>query len=119
MNHFKQHKLSAATMLEVVTEMVIIMIIFAVSMVMFVRITGAGITLEKTNASLLLNKSAFETKQEQSFSDDESKIGELIIKKTIEPYGANPALILLKLEAKTNDGKLIATRKELILIEKQ
>lgn len=111
-------RLPASSMLEVITAMVMIMVIFAVASTMFVKITGSGFTLEKINANLILNHIAIDTKLKQDFKEDETKEGEITIKKHIKPYGSNPSLLLLHLEAFDNVSKKMADKKELILVEK-
>ena len=111
-------KLQASSMLEVITAMVIIMIIFAVATTMFVKVTSSGFTLEKINAQLLLNNKAIDSKLKQNFKEEETKEGEITIKQSIKPYGSNSSLILLHLEAFDNSNKKVADKKELVLIEK-
>jgi competence protein ComGF len=110
--------LKASTLLEVITAMVMIMVIFTVATSMFIRVTGAGSTIEKINAQLILNHKAIEVKLSQNFKDDESKEGELNVKQHIKPHGSSTSLLLLHLEAFNNDNKKLADLKELVLIEK-
>lgn len=112
-----KHTLKAATLMESLIAMVIIVICFGVGTMIYSNVMDSDKQRLQLKAILVLNGEALETKTNRKFLDSEEQSGDWIVKKTIERYPEAENLYRLSLAAVYKNGKTIAVRNELILIE--
>ncbi|HET6243889.1 MAG: hypothetical protein H0V01_04385 [Bacteroidetes bacterium] len=110
-------KIKASTLIEVIVALIIVMITFGIAMVIFINVTHSDNQVQKLKASLILNESALKTSKENSYIDEKTEVDGLFINKTINPYENIPGLNLVLFEAFDVNGKIIAERRELILLK--
>ena len=110
-------KLKASTLVEALTAMVIVMLALGVFTTIYVNVIKSGEYHRKTQAALLLDKIAVETKQNKIFLDEKIKTGGFVLEKKVTPYNGASNLSLLSLKAFDGKEKLLAERNELILTE--
>jgi Tfp pilus assembly protein PilE len=110
-------KLKAATLFESLIAMIIIIVCFGVAVMIYTNVLNSDKQRSELTAILLLNKEAVEFKKEKKFIDDEKKVGDWNIKKTIQLYEYTKNVYHLQLMAIDKNGNTIATRNELITIE--
>lgn len=111
------HQLKAATLMESLIAMIIIVVCFGVATMIYNNVLDSDKQRQQLKAILLLNKKAFQIKNEKNFVDGEEQHGEWAIKRTIEHYEQSENLYLLKLLVTDKEQNKIATRNELIIIE--
>ena len=113
-------ELRAATLIESLIAMVIVMISFSAALMIYVNISKSDNNRQKLRAYLLLNEAAIETKANNAFYDEEIQSETMVIRKSVKSYnpaysGENPKILLL--EAYDKSGKKIADRKELVITQ--
>ena len=107
-------KLKAATLIESLVAMVIVMLCFGISAMIYVNVMNADNQRLKLSAHLLLNETAVLTKTGKNFLDREIKGERLDIKASFTKYRESSDLTLMTLTAVDKEGKLLGTRKEII-----
>ncbi len=110
-------QLKASSVLEVVTSLIIITIIFGLFASIYVKIVQSGYTLSHAKANSLLTLESLDTKKNKSFFNETKVIDNITIIKRVEIYQGIDRLFKIDLEAQNNDKKLLARRKELFLDE--
>ncbi len=108
-------KLKASTLLEALVAMVIVMLALGVFTTIYLNVLRSGDYHRKTEAGLLLEKIAMETKQSKTFIDTEFNLEEFVIIKKIITYEGAENLSLLSLKAFDKKEKLLVERNELLL----
>jgi Tfp pilus assembly protein PilV len=107
-------KVRAASLIEVVVAMVLMMTIFGVSMVIYVNISGAGFSEQSWKSTLLINEVATRTLKEKSFFDEVVEKDNITIYKKITPYRQMAQVVLLEIEAINQENRKLAHRKQLV-----
>ena len=110
-------KLKAATLMEALIAMVIIVVSFGVAVMIYSNVLDSDKQYQQLKATLLLNQESILTKREKLFLDGEKIYGEWTIKKVISHYQGIENLYNLEFAVVDKQGKLIAKRNELIIIE--
>ncbi|MNT07779.1 hypothetical protein D3C72_1424960 [compost metagenome] len=108
-------RIRAGSLVEVVVALVIIMTVFALSLMIYIKIMGASFSGRKLWANSKLKEVANQVKKEHRFKDDTINEDELIIDITVKPYPQSSDLILLELEAKDLNGIRLNEYKEIVL----
>ena len=111
------HTLKAATLMESLIAMIIIVVCFGVATMIYSNVLGSDKQRLQLKAILVLNQEAIETKKEKSFVDMEKQVGDWTIKKTLEKYPETENVYRLELTLSDKDGKVVGKRNELISIE--
>lgn len=105
--------LKASTLLESLISMVLIMICFTIATAVYLNIIRGNQTGKKLKVHLLMEKMAFETKQNNTYLDETQNYENMVIRKMIKPYPSASGLYLLSLKAFENE-KLFDEYNELI-----
>lgn len=111
------HNLKAATLMESLIAMIIIVVCFGVATMIYTNVLDSDKQRLQLKAILILNKTAIESKAKNEFLDSEEQEGDWTINKTVEKYSGTENLYQLTLAVKDRNGKIIAVRNELILME--
>ena len=111
------HKLRAATLMESLIAMVIIVVCMGIATMIYSNVLDSDNERAQLRALLLLNKEAGQIKNEKKFVDSEKQAGDWTIKTTIEHYDQSEDLYKLSLKITDGSGKVIAVRNELIFTE--
>lgn len=109
-------KLKAATLIESLVAMVIIMLCFGVSAMIYINVLNGGNYRLKLNAHARLSEIAIESKNKKNFIDREIAGEKLDVKVSFSSYKGSE-LSLMHIAAYDKQGKLIGTRKEIISVE--
>jgi Tfp pilus assembly protein PilV len=116
-NKIINRKIKASSILEVVVALVLAMIVFGISMMLFANVVRSGVSLQQLHGTLLLNDLYIRTRENKSFYDEEIKEGDNIIHKKVSKFKNMPQLVLLELEIVNPEDKKLSSRKDIILIE--
>lgn len=108
-------RIKAGSIVEVVVALVIIMTVFALSLMIYIKIIGSSYSSRKLWVNSKLKEVANQIKEEHIFKDDIINEDELTINVTIKPYAQSSDLILLELEAKDLNGMKLYDYKEIVL----
>lgn len=111
------YHLKASTLIESLISMVLIVVCFSVAVMIYINVVDNDRQRTRLNAILILNEEALQIKKEKNFLDDEKTINNWILKKTVERYAETSNIYTLSLVIKDKEGKIIATRNELISME--
>jgi hypothetical protein len=110
----KPARVSGATLLEVVVALVIIMVVFGVSMMIYLNILRSTYTYRQLSSALLLKDIGEETISTKSYFDERIERDGIIVIKRIQKYNNQANLIHLHLETIDEGSKKLLTRDQLI-----
>lgn len=110
-------KVKAASLLEVVVALVVILTLFGIGMMVYMNVTAGGKQGIAFRAAYLLEKEAAEIFAEESFRDEQITIDNITIFKECKPYNQTVDLMEIRLKAISADGRLLATHREIVLVE--
>jgi len=111
---FLHIKAKAATLLESLVAMVVVLLSFGIALMIYVNIANSNNSQLKLNAYLTLSEVLTETIQDEAYTDEETEKGILTIVKTVQPYGRSTSLIEIHLEAKDINGKLLSVLDKIV-----
>jgi hypothetical protein len=109
-------KLKAATLLESVIAMVIIVISLSIGIMTFSNILHNDRSATIVKATFLLNDLGTKEKNNRTFIDGEERKENVLLKKTFNKYENTESLLEMKLQAYDQD-KLILETKEVISLQ--
>ena len=107
-------KLKAATLLESLVAMVVVMVCFGITSMIYNNVLRSDSKRIKLKAHLLLNDISIKTKKEKIFLDEDIQRDGILIRKRIKNYKEISGLSELDLTAFYNESKPVQTRRELI-----
>lgn len=110
-------RLKAATLIESLVAMVIIVVCFSVATMIYVNVINSDKQRMGLKAMQLLDKEVQQLKNEKNFLDEEKKVNGWIVKKTLQKYAQTDNLYHLMLTVKDTAGRIVAKRNELIAVE--
>ena len=110
-------KIKAATMLESMVAMVIIVVCLGIGAMIFVNVLNNDKGRILLKALLLLNRQSAVIKSEKLFIDGESVEDGYTIQRTFVKYNDTENLFRMRLKALDENGKTVFERNELILTE--
>lgn len=110
-------KLKAATLMESLIAMVILVVCFGIATMIYFNILHSDKQRIKLKALLLINKKIFIIKKEKKIIDTEYKEGPFILKANFEKLEGASNLFHFKLSASDGEGNMIAIHDELLPIQ--
>lgn len=108
----KDGRIQSATILEVVVAMVVIMLIFGISMMVYMNVLRSSSAYQLVYHHLLLRELSEETIVSKSYFDERIERQGVVVRKTVRKYGNSDKLIYLHLEIESAGKKVV--RDELI-----
>jgi len=108
-------KIKAATLVETIVALTIILTAFSIALTVFVNILKTERSWDHLNAVLLLKQVSVDTKLKKIYFDEWLPVKQYDIVKKIEKYEENPHLLLLEIKIYTKNGNLLEQSKELIV----
>lgn len=108
-------KIEAFTLAEAIIAIVIIMVCFGISTMIYINIIRSDNRAERSKAFMEAKRNAIQTNTEKRYFDEETMTDSLRIKKTIEVYQNDPLLKILTIEAFNEKGKKLSSHKQIIL----
>lgn len=108
-------KVSAYSLVEVLTASVIIMVVLGISTSVFFSVIASSKSVQTIKAELILSELSCKVQKEQKLFDEEYDVGDFHIIKHVKPYQNLKDVFFLDMEIYNTENKLIGKRKELIL----
>ncbi len=106
---------AAFTLAEAIIAVVIIMVCFGLSTMIYINIIRADNRSERSKAFMVTKQSAIQTNTEKRYFDEEIMSDSLRLKKRIEVYQNDPVLKILTIETFNEKGKKLSSHKQIIL----
>lgn len=110
-------KIKAATLMESLIAMVIIVLCLGVGTMIYTNVLNSDKQRLQLKAIGALNRLAEQVKAEKNYLDSEAQLNGWNIKKTVNKYNQTENLYQLSITAFDTAGHFIAIRNELITIE--
>jgi hypothetical protein len=111
-------KIAAFSIIESMVAMVIVVLMFSLSAMVIANVTSTGITREKQDAYMLVQRMRNETLKNKRFIDEIIADKGIILEKKILAYRGSESLKILLIEASKNE-KILVKSKALITIEEK
>jgi hypothetical protein len=108
MGKIKLIRLSAATLVETIIALVIIMAVFGITAIVLIQTNTTSFSVKKIKADNFINQFANETEYAKSFFDDQKELGSFIVQKKIEENRFDLSVEFIKFSVFDRNGKLIS-----------
>jgi len=95
--------------------MVIIMVVFGISIMIYVNITSSTFSIQNIKVDLLLKQLAVTTLEKKSYFDETIQYEIITIDKQVQQYDDTDDILLMTLTAYDKQQDTIAQRKQLLL----
>lgn len=105
----------ASTILEVVVSMVIIVVVFGITMMIYSNVMRYSPSAKKLKAELILQETMIKLQQQPGSVVESTIIDDFKIEQKTEPYGGNPALLKILLTAFDQNQQKVAELQKVIL----
>jgi len=112
-------KVEAATILEVVVALVILVIISGIALTVFGNVVRSSISVKKIKAEAALQDLLVQTESESDYTRLSVTSGDLKLIREIKPFEPDPAVSVLQLSALDANGLEVATIKKLVIDEQE
>ncbi len=112
---FAPSRFRAFTLAEAIIAIVIIMVCFGLSTMIYINILRSDNRVERSKAFMETKRNAIQTNTDSRYFDEEILTDSLRIRKTIEAYQNDPVLKILTIEAFNEKGKKLSSYKQIIL----
>ena len=110
----------ASSLIEVITAMVIISMVFSMASVIFLNVQKTGLSKRKLEAMMILDETFTESvRTNQYVTREVSYTDEIRIYQEVRPSRLSNLLLVVVLEARDRDGKLVAEQKHLVHVAEQ
>jgi uncharacterized protein YxeA len=111
----KKYRCESFTLAEAIIAIVIIMVCFGLSTMIYINIIRSDNRLERSKAFMETKRNAIQTNTDKRYFDEETMAGGLRMKKTVEVYRNDPVLRIMTIEAFNEKGKKLSSHKQIIL----
>src|SRR6188768_2103292 len=110
----------ASSLIEVITAMVIISMVFSMASIIFLNVQKTGLSKRKLEAMMILDETFTESvRTNQYVTREVSYTDEIRIYQEVRPSRLSNLLLVVVLEARDRDGKLVAEQKHLLHVAEQ
>lgn len=111
---FLKQKVKASTLIESIVGLVIILTAFGIALMIHLNVLSSSRNWSKLEGKLILDKETIEITTSNLYIDDELKVGGYRLEKKFFPYRNNSKLMHMRLILFNINGKVIATRDQVI-----
>jgi len=105
-------RLSAATIVETIVALVIILVLFGITTTLVVQITTSSFSVKKIKAGQLIQQYAVQTGKEKAFFDEEWVRDEFSVQRAVVEYGKRPNLVAVTFSV-YNNKQLVSRQQRL------
>jgi Tfp pilus assembly protein PilV len=109
--------IKAASLLEVLVAIFILVTVFVIGTLVFIQVSSSSYNGQRLKAALLADKEMKETRESKSFFDEEINQGNLIVKKSVTQYQKKNNLLTIWIQIFDKGQKKLYERKEIVLID--
>jgi uncharacterized membrane protein len=107
-------RLAAATIIETVVAMVIILVLFAITTTVLVQTSLRSFSIKRIKAAQLVNTCFVKTANEKSFFNEQIAMDEYLIKKEVQQYGRNNNVLAIRIIVADNNNTELVSEQRLI-----
>ncbi|NQY11241.1 MAG: hypothetical protein HRT71_17220 [Flavobacteriales bacterium] len=106
-------KIKAGTLIETLIALVVVMVVFSISIMIYQNVTGGCSSARQLTADLILSDEMINTIKGGSFIDEDIQVKDLTIVKSVEKYDRIEDLLMITLKCIDKDGKELLTKQQL------
>ncbi len=111
--------LPASTLIESLAALLLVMLCFGISCMIYVNVINADKSRQKLKAHDLITEMILQLKKDKNFTDQITPSGELVINSTFRPYKENEKIKLLTLTVSDKMGRKLESQQIIILNDKE
>ena len=108
-------RVRAATLVETIIAMLIILVLTGITVTVLVQVTNSGYSIRRLKAATLIDRYISETELQKSFFDEEISEGDFIIRKQVTESDYSKEIVWLKISVYDFNNRLIKYRNSLFL----
>jgi competence protein ComGF len=109
-------RVRASSLIEVITALIIISIIFTIAIMVYLNVQRSGFSSRRLTGELLINEVLVKTLKDKRFDTTETNSDDITVYQDVTAHKTVAHLKVLTLEARDINGKLVAERKRLIYV---
>lgn len=113
-NKLLNKKIPSSSLIEVTTALIIISLVFTMAIVIYISLQRSGSFSSKLSYRVKMDELFISSSKAASFQPREVEYENFIVYQEEEPYGQVKDLLVVRLEARDKDGKLLAEQKHLV-----
>jgi type II secretory pathway pseudopilin PulG len=110
-------RLAAATIIETIVAMVIILVLFGITTTVLVQTSVRSLSIKRIKAAQLVNTLFVKTTNESAFFNEEIVMDEFVIKKEVQNYNGNDHLLAVKIIVSDNSKSELISEQRLIRLK--
>jgi type II secretory pathway pseudopilin PulG len=110
-----KHSVRGSTILEVIISMIIIIVVFGISMMIFTNVNRLSLSAKKLRAQAILQQTLLQAEQAKDHTDQTVTVDDLTIKQEITPFENEPGLSVITLTAFDPNHEQVARLKKVIV----
>ncbi|WP_205511069.1 hypothetical protein [Longitalea arenae] len=107
-------RLAAATIIETIVAMVIILVVFGITTSVLVQTSVRSFSIKKIKAAQLINTCFIKTTNEKAFMNEEIVMEEFVIRKEVQNYKDNEQLLAVTIIVSDNSKNELLSEQRLI-----
>src|SRR5688572_12254962 len=104
-------KVKASSLIEVITALIIISLVFSLAIVVYLNVQRSGFSSKKLRYSMILDEVYSGIHKETLTGNKEFDYGDVIVHQEIKVHSSFPSLLLMQLAVRNEEGKLLAEKK--------
>lgn len=106
-------KVQSSTLIEVTTALVIISMVFSMAIVIYVNVQRSGFSAKGVSSMMMIDEVYAESVRTKTFKEREVQFENIAIYQQVTRQN-KPDVLLVRLEARDQNGKLVAEKKHLV-----
>jgi hypothetical protein len=110
-------RISAATLIETIIALVIILTITGITVTVFVQVTMAGFSTKKLKAAAMIDRQVVSTRYKKTFFDEEFREQNLVLRKQVLESGHSENISRINFSVYDEEGVLIEAQNIYYLIK--
>jgi len=110
----KYTRVRSSTLIEVTTALIIISVVFVLALNIFMNVQRSGLSARKLSCQMMLDEVYLGSVREKKYPPRHETFGDIVVYQEVKPreYG----LLQIMLEARDQEGKVLAEQKHLLYV---
>src|SRR5688500_8721784 len=103
-HHMVKKRVKASSLIEVITALVIISIIFTIAIMIYLNVQRSGFSSRRVLGEIMINEVLVKTLQDKQFDGAEITANEITVYRDVTVHKTSPNLTVLTFEARDGNG---------------
>jgi hypothetical protein len=109
-------KVVSSTLIEVITALIIISTVFSLAIIIYLNVQRSGLSAKRLTCNMLMDDVYTSTLRTKKYVSSQSDYENIIVYQEVSAWGTGDGLLIVRLEARDTEGKLLAEQKHLVYV---